>query len=312
MNQDQIEISELEEGKRLDQIIGQQWSQYSRSFLQGLIEDGKISVNGNAVKKSHRLHTGDVIHAIFPETQSLETLPEEVDLDFIYKDSSMLVINKPPDMVVHPGAGTPDGTIVNALLGFDYDRFKAMLDHEQRPGIVHRLDKDTSGVLVVGRNDHATAALSQSFAERNTEKIYLAIIEGELPRGMIKVENHIGRHPVNRKRMAVVEKNGKLAISKFKTIARSGRYSLVKIKIETGRTHQIRVHFQALKCSILGDTIYGRRSAQSLAERQMLHAWKLAVPHPEHGGIMSFLAPPPEDFLETMKKYDFDSSLLDD
>ena len=293
-------------GTRLDRTLADLIPDSSRSFLQDLIKAGKVAIDGKVVTLPRfAVKSGMTISVIMPDIEENDTLAVENDFDFdiIYEDNIMLVINKPAGVAVHPGAGNPDGTIVNALLG-RYPQFAELFSDDEtrlRPGIVHRLDKDTSGCLVIAKTPQAMFKLSQAFAERQTKKKYLALVRGIPAKNSMEISNNIGRHPVNRQKMAVVDRGGKLAVSSYRTI-KSGtigkdRISLVEVAIFTGRTHQIRVHMSHIGHPVLGDTLYGgNRTTVSGAERQMLHAWRIELPHPETGKNMLFTAEIPADF----------------
>ncbi|MGL4854297.1 MAG: RluA family pseudouridine synthase [Lentisphaeria bacterium] len=289
---------------RLDLYLKYCEPDYSRSFFQKLIRDGRVKIN-NSVETVVRtaVYAGNKIELSWPKLQSTELKAQEIGLDILFEDEYMMVINKPPGLVVHPGAGNTSGTLVNALLHHDEQSFSGMVDEELRPGIVHRLDKDTSGVLVIGKNEHMVAKLSDIFKERKTRKLYLALTYGFMAEKCEKLESLIGRCPHNRKKMAIVERNGKEAITRYEVLAYSRNTSLVKVGIETGRTHQIRVHMASIGHPVIGDVLYGGKKASSHLEapRQMLHAWRLQIPHPVTGKKMKFEAPIPEDFRQTME-----------
>ena len=306
-------VMEPGDKQRLDHFLAAQFPDYSRSFLQRLIADGSILVDGKPARKSVMLKAGMELTIDWPEQKPLTLDAEDIDLPILYEDEQMVVINKPCDMTVHPGAGTQSGTVVNALLGYDFEQFQAMVDHERRPGIVHRLDKDTTGVMVVARTDQAKGALGQSFADREVAKQYLALVEGRLARKTVRVANRLGRHRVHRKRMAVVDRGGKKAISTFEHLVAGDGVSLVAATIETGRTHQIRVHLQSLGSGVIGDSVYGRRRAKFSAPRQLLHAWRLNIPHPATGKRVTFCAPVPDDMrtFATDNGIDIDAAVRD-
>ena len=291
---------------RLDVWLAQTLRDASRSYLQKLIKNGKVRCGGHPVTIPRtEVHGGMSVTVELPETPAENTpLPEDnFDYEIVYEDPHMLVINKPPGLVVHPAAGNYTGTVVNALLG----RYPEMLDEFEdsggRPGIVHRLDKDTSGCLVIAKTPQAQFALSGAFADRRVSKCYLALTAGIPAKSSGRIETLIGRHPVNRQKMAVVERNGKEAITLYEVLNR-GRYNnravaLLKVNILTGRTHQIRVHLSHLGNPVLGDAVYGG-SRGTGAGRQMLHAWKLRIPHPVSGKLMEFTAELAEDMQRVL------------
>ena len=303
-------LTKAAENVRLDQFLAEQLPEHSRSYLQKLIKNGKVTLDGNAVTVNKTaLPAKGVVIVELPEIQNSDTVAaEEFAFELLYEDDVMAIINKPAGVVVHPAPGNPDGTVVNALLSRYPELRSAELPDDSRPGIVHRLDKDTSGCLAVARTPEAQAKLCEAFAERETGKIYLALTAGVPQPQKGRIENLIGRHPVNRQKMAIVERNGKIAISEYEVIA-EGRINniktaLVKVRIYTGRTHQIRVHLAALGCPVLGDELYGGARVCNAVPRQMLHAWKLKVPHPVSGEMIKVQSPIPEDiehFYKLMK-----------
>ena len=293
-------------GARLDRCLSRLIPGSSRAYLQKLIKEGLVSSSSGTTLTLPRypVKAGERIEVLMPEAESTEVLAEEFDYPILFEDEQMLVIAKPAGVVVHPAAGNPDGTIVNALLG-RYPGFGERFQNVNgRPGIVHRLDKDTSGCLVVAKTPDALFKLGTAFAEHTTHKTYVALVRG-VPRQLSgTISNLIGRHPVNRQKMAVVERNGKTAISHYR-ILKTGlldgeKISLAEVDIETGRTHQIRVHLSSIGIPVLGDQIYGgSRTKIEGAERQMLHARRITLPHPLSGTPMTFEAPIPGD-METL------------
>ncbi len=287
--------------QRLDQFLAAKLPDLSRSYLQKLIKSGRVTLNGQIIDSNKSALPGNgVVHVDLPEIAA-DTAPaaEEFNFELLYEDEFMAVINKPPGVVVHPAPGNTDGTVVNAILSRYPELRSTELPDGSRPGIVHRLDKDTSGCLAIARTPEAQAKLCQSFAERDTRKTYLAITAGvpKEPRG--RIENLIGRHPVNRQKMAVVERNGKVAISEYEVLhtalLHDKKVSLIKVRIYTGRTHQIRVHLAMLGTPVLGDELYGGARYLPGIQRQMLHAWRLVLPHPVNDNLVKVQAPLPED-----------------
>ena len=300
-----IIIDDNAAGRRIDRFLSEYCKDHSRAQLQKLIANQHILLNNQPCSKGVILKTGDEVQINWPDEKRFELKAENINLDIIFNDDDIIVINKPPNMTVHPGAGTHDGTLVNALLGYDYENFHKMIDDEVRPGIVHRLDKDTSGLIIVAKHQRAKTKLGEAFANREVSKTYLAICHNYLEDYELEVKNYIGRHPVNRKQMAVVTKNGKLAHSHFSIIDESEhQLSLIKARIFTGRTHQIRVHLKSLNCPIVGDQTYGSKKAAVTAERQLLHAWQLELKHPCKDENIYFKAPLPADFKDIMNRYD--------
>jgi len=283
-----------ESGKRLDAWLAAKQPEHSRSRWQSLIQAGNVTVNGTAAKRNHKLLKGDRVEWTIPEPVASEVLPEDIPLDVLYEDAHIVVINKPAGLVVHPAAGNEDGTLVNALLHHCSDL--AGIGGERRPGIVHRLDKDTSGVMVIAKTEAALNALARQFKMRETEKEYLAIVRGVPVPSRGQITTKIRRHPIHRKKMAVDTHNGRHAVSYYNVIETFDSAALLRVRIETGRTHQIRVHMAHLKHPIIGDRLYGRAPKGSIqANRQMLHAEKLSVAHPDTGKQMVFRAPIPKD-----------------
>jgi 23S rRNA pseudouridine1911/1915/1917 synthase len=288
---DLLIVTEEEAGKRLDHILSHRFKGIkSRTYFQYLIESGKVLLNGQPVKKRVQPKLHDEIEIEFILTPEMELTPEAIPLDILYEDEAIIVINKSPGMVVHPAAGNWSHTFVNALL------YHCNLKKDQtlRPGIVHRLDKDTSGVLIAAKTVEAQNLLIQQFSSRQVYKEYLAICVGNPGNG--KIEAPIGRHPVNRKMMSVIE-NGKPAITHIETLSTNGALSVVKAVLETGRTHQIRVHLKYKNTPVLGDSLYGSTSsnAKHKAERQLLHAYILRLKHPLTQKVLEFKAPIPDD-----------------
>ena len=289
-------------GERLDVAISVAL-ELSRSYAKDLVNEGFVQVNGAPVgKPSTKLKGAEVVTVMLPPPRPMMVEPEDIPLDIIYQDSDLAAINKPPNLVAHPTATIRHGTVVNALLGRMALAKERMFDPNEgdyRPGIVHRLDKDTSGVMVIAKNDEAHRHLAGSFKKRLTEKEYVAIAVGELD-DAVQVDAPIGRHPVERQKMTVGGSNPKSANTFFRVIARVNGYCLVKAKPHTGRTHQIRVHLAHLNASILGDSVYGRTS--DVIDRQALHAHRLTLPHPQDNQAITFIAQVPIDMVDAWLK----------
>lgn len=284
-------------GQRLDKHLTGRLPDLSRSRLQDLIRDGHVTLNTRPAKASVSLKAGDAVSVIIPEPTSVEVVAQDIPLEILFEDKDILVLNKPPGLVVHPAAGNPDGTLVNALLHHCDDL--SGIGGEMRPGIVHRLDKDTSGCMVVAKNDMSHRRLSEAFAERRLSKIYLAAINGTPKETQGRIQNMLGRHPVDRKRMSILyDGSGKEAVTEWEQLSVHQGCALIRCKLLTGRTHQIRVHMkEALTCPILGDPIYGHVSRQKIpSTRLMLHAWKLSFQHPIHDQPMNFEAQVPAEY----------------
>jgi len=283
-------------GDRLDRFLTAQLPHLSRSRLQTLIKDGHVSLNGKPAKPGDKVRTGALVALTEPPAEPTLLEPEDIPLNILFEDSDLLVLNKPPGMVVHPAAGHSRHTLVHALLA--HCETLSGIGGEQRPGIVHRLDKDTSGCLVVAKNDLAHAHLSRQFAGRSVTKIYLALVQGYFAgtRSGI-IDNLIGRHPVDRKKMAVIDRGGRASRTTWRVLQElPGVGTLLECTLHTGRTHQIRVHVKHLGHPLLGDALYAPRLAGHFP-RQMLHAWKLGFTHPRTGVPMHFSSPLPEDFI---------------
>jgi 23S rRNA pseudouridine1911/1915/1917 synthase len=293
---------------RLDTFLREKFPAASRGAWQRLIEQGHVRVNGKTVKLTHSPRAGEQIEIHWPEARSAEAQPEEIPLDILFEDQSLLVLNKPAGLVVHPAAGHEEHTLVNALLHHCQGSLSG-IGGIARPGIVHRLDKETSGCLVVAKNDETHLALSAQFAKRQVEKIYNAIVCGELARESGEIRAAIARHPSHRKRMAARDDDsGRTAHTSYRVLDRLNAATLVEAQIHTGRTHQVRVHFQFLGHPLVGDETYGARQNARLKEltnyaapRVMLHARELSFIHPRPEKEMSFEAPLPKDFREALK-----------
>ncbi|MEM6912307.1 MAG: RluA family pseudouridine synthase [Verrucomicrobiota bacterium] len=286
-----------ESRERLDKLLATRLPQLSRSLSQSLIKKGAITLNGATVKPRSSVAAGDLIRVELPEPESEQILPEKLPLDLLHEDPQILVVNKAPGMVVHPGVGHRRGTLVNALLHHCGPDLASTGDPD-RPGIVHRLDKDTSGCLVVAKTAHAQRELAAQFAARTTRKLYLAVVERGPKEDAGTVHTHLARHPVHRMKRANVESDrGKEALTDYRVLTRHPDSSLLLCRIHTGRTHQIRVHCLTLGCPILGDELYANLKRQTPpADRLMLHAWQLQLRHPTTGEILHFLAPSPGSF----------------
>jgi len=283
---------------RLDQFLARELTQFSRSRLQQLIREKFVTVNESPARPRDPVRAGDRIVVNEPPPEKIETRPEAIPLDVLYEDEYLIVINKPAGLVVHPGAGQREHTLVNALL-HHFPKLSG-IGGKERPGIVHRLDKETSGCLVVAKTDAAHRALSAQFEARAVEKIYLALVAGKLRRRTGTIEEKIGRHPVDRQRMSVTSTRGRAAKTEYRVISASDEMSLLECKLHSGRTHQIRVHLHHLGHPVLGDKVYGAKFAKTLP-RQMLHAWKLGFQHPSTDEWRNFEAPLPPDFKIEIK-----------
>ena len=293
-----VQANENDKGKRIDSFLNEVIEDATRSYIQKIIDGGYVEITGKKTTKSgNKLKGTETIVVNLPEDETLDLIPEDIPLEIIYEDSDIVVINKAPNMVVHPAHGNYNGTLVNALLYHIKDL--STINGVIRPGIVHRLDKDTSGVIVVAKHDEAHTTLSDMFKEKTLEKTYVCIAKGIFKDKSRRIETLIGRDPRDRKKMAVVTENGKIAISNYEVLDESKNYSLVKVRIETGRTHQIRVHMKSLNHPILGDATYG--NSTDGIDRQMLHAYRLKFTHPISKKEMVVTAPIPEGFKRALK-----------
>lgn len=305
MSQDSAESSGVIEvmvpkeaaGARLDRFLASQLPQFSRSRLQQLIRAGAITVNGKAMRPRDSARKGDTIQILEPAPEKTDICPQAIPLDVLFEDDDLIVLNKPPGLVMHPGAGHREQTLVNALL--HHCRSLSGIGGEERPGIVHRLDKETSGCVVVAKNDETHRGLSAQFSDRTVQKSYLALVTGKLRKASGSIEEKIGRHPVHRQRMSVSSRRGREAKTDYRVLASGGDVSLLQCELHSGRTHQIRVHLHHIGHPVLGDKVYGAKTAGKYP-RQMLHAWKLAFQHPRSGEWKKFEASLPDDFRETM------------
>ena len=288
--------------ERLDIFLRAKFPAVSRGTIQRLLAEGRIRVNGLPVKPTHHPRAGETISIHWPEARADRAQPEDIPLDILHEDEDLLVLNKPPGLVVHPAAGHQEHTLVNALLHHCAGQLSG-IGGVARPGIVHRLDKETSGCLVVAKNDAAHLKLSEQFASRAVTKIYQAIVCGQLPRAAGEINASIARHPTQRKRMAVTRSGGRQARTSYRVLEQWKNAARVEVRLHTGRTHQIRVHLEHLGCPVVGDLVYGKRQNVRLkdatgyvAPRQLLHAAKLALVHPRTQRRMTFEAALPADF----------------
>ena len=300
-------ITPHQKGKRLDLFVADldEFLSLTRSRIQKLIRAGNILVNDQEKKSGYQLQCDDTVIITIPPPKAVSLIPESISLDILYEDDDLIAVSKPPGLVVHPANGHDSGTLVNALLYHCCNL--SGISGELRPGIVHRLDKDTSGVMVAAKNDLSHHRLAQQFQSRSVEKIYHAILAG-VPRVTSgKIESAIGRHPVKRKKMAVLENGGKHAVTLWEVKEVFGSYSFVKLRLETGRTHQIRVHMASMGCPVAGDQLYGKKNSGLLKiDRQCLHSSTLSLDHPRTGERMLFssnLWPDMQVILDTLRKH---------
>ena len=288
-------------GQRIDRFLSGEDTGLSRSALQALVADGHVLCNGKAPVKSLKLKAGDIILLEIPDARPIEAVPQEIPLDIVFEDAHLLVVNKPKGMVVHPAPGNPDGTLVNALLWHCKGSLSG-IGGEIRPGIVHRIDKDTSGLIIAAKNDFAHAALAAQLKDHSLARTYVCIVCGNIKDDSGTIDAPIGRHPADRKKMAVTEKNSRNAVTHWEVIARYRGYTHLRCRLETGRTHQIRVHMASIGHPLLGDTVYGSSKNPYHLEGQALHAMILGFVHPRTCEYMEFTAPLPEYFVKLLSK----------
>ena len=302
MSQISLQADETYMDERLDKFLSAMLPDQSRSYLQKIIKDGNVLVNGEPKKSSYRLEDGDEVTADLPELKSPDIEPENIPLDILYEDDSILMVNKPKGMVVHPSAGHYTGTLVNAVLWHCQGQLSG-INGVSRPGIVHRIDKDTTGVLVVCKNDAAHNAVAAQLKEHSITRKYRAIVHGVIKEDEGTVDAPIGRHPTERKKMASGVKNGKRAVTHYRVLERFQGNTYVECQLETGRTHQIRVHMASIHHPLLGDTVYGPAKDSHHLEGQTLHAMVLGLIHPVTGEYLEVEAPLPEYFENLLKKF---------
>ncbi|BDB01386.1 RluA family pseudouridine synthase [Clostridium botulinum] len=293
-----LQVEKEFDNVRLDLYLSKIFEDKSRSYLQGIIDQGNVLVNNKKKKRNYKLKVGDNIEVNIPEPKLLEIEPEDIKLDIIYEDKDVIVVNKPQEMVVHPAPGVYSGTLVNALLNHCKDL--SGINGVARPGIVHRIDKDTSGILVVAKNDISHNNLAAQFKEHSISRVYMALVEGIIKDEQGTIEAPIGRHPVDRIKMAVV-KDGRHAVTHYKVIERFKNHTLVECRLETGRTHQIRVHMSHIMHPLVGDPVYGYKKQRFNLKGQMLHAKLLGFIHPTTRQYVEFESELPEYFKKIIK-----------
>ena len=290
--------------KRVDVFLNEEMEDVSRSALQKNIEKGNITVNGEKISKNYKLRLGDIVEAELPPPENIDIVPEDIPLDIMYEDDDLIVINKPQNMVVHPAPGHYTGTLVNALMFHCGDNLSG-INGVLRPGIVHRIDKDTSGVLVIAKSDLAHKGLSEQLAEHSMKRVYNAIVYSSFSKESGTVDRNIDRSKNDRKKMAVVMQGGRNAVTHYKVIEKLGKYTWVELQLETGRTHQIRVHMSYIGHPLLGDPVYGPKKCPFNLNGQVLHAKVLGFIHPRTGEYMEFNSELPDYFsslIERLKK----------
>lgn len=293
MNTIELYVDE-DDDERLDAYLAKELDEVSRSYVQKLIKDNLVFVNDKHVKSSYLVKEGDFIKVNLPKPKELEIISEDIPIDIVYEDEDIAIINKPQGMVVHPAPGNYTGTLVNALLF--HIRNLSSINGIIRPGIIHRLDKDTSGLLIIAKNDKAHRILSENLKERKIKRVYISLVNGILSDDEGCINAPIGRHEVDRKKMTVTQKNSKEAITHYKVLDRYDKYTLIEVNLETGRTHQIRVHMAYINHPVIGDPVYSKCKNEFGLDKQMLHAYKIGFSHPSTGEYMEFKTDLPEYF----------------
>lgn len=286
--------------KRLDKFLSDLYDGKSRSYFQKLIKDGQILVNSKPQKSNYRLESGDIVQVTIPKVQEIEILPEDIPLDILYEDDDLLVVNKPKGMVVHPSAGHNTGTLVNAVM-YHCKGSLSGINGVIRPGIVHRIDMDTTGALIVCKNDNAHIKIAEQIKVHSITRKYQGIVKGVVKQDFGTIEGSIGRHPLERKKMAINVNNGKPAITHYRVLKRYPGYTYMEFELETGRTHQIRVHLSSIGHPLLGDAIYGNGKSPWKLQGQTLHACIIGFNHPVTGEYIEVEAPLPEYFKRLLK-----------
>lgn len=294
-------VADIAEAIRIDKYLSERMTDFSRSYLKKLLDEDCVQLNEKPVRANHKVRAGDKIYVLCPVLKEAEILPENIPLDIVYEDGDMLVVNKPQGMVVHPAAGNYTGTLVNALLYYCKDSLSG-INGEKRPGILHRIDKDTSGLLLVAKNDIAHRGLAEQIKEHSLTRAYQALVHGNIRTDSGTIDEPIGRHPVDRKKMTVTYQHAKEAVTHFRVLERFGKYTLVECRLETGRTHQIRVHMSKHGHPIVGDKTYGVKKEEFRLDGQLLHAYKVGFLHPVTGVYMEFQSPLPPYFEKICKK----------
>lgn len=297
----EIDVLESQAGTRIDKFLADELPELSRSYIQKLIKEEQITVNGKIVKANYKLSPEDLVVVLQPELKEPDILAEDIPLNILYEDSDILIVNKPKGMVVHPSAGHYSGTLVNALMHYCKDDLSG-INGVMRPGIVHRIDMDTTGSLLVCKNDFAHQNIAEQLKVHDIKRVYHAIVHGVLKEDEGTIDAPIGRHPVERKKMSINHKNGKEAVTHYKVIKRFKNYTYIQCQLETGRTHQIRVHMASIKHPLLGDAVYGPAKCPFKLQGQTLHAKTIGIIHPRTEEYIEVDAPLPEYFSSLLKK----------
>ena len=293
---------ENQEGERIDRYLSEEMEDRSRSYIQKLIKDQYVIVNQKPVKANYRLSLGDMVEITLPEAKEPDIIPENIPLDILYEDQDIIIVNKPKQMVVHPAPGHYSGTLVNALM-YHCGQELSGINGTMRPGIVHRIDMDTTGSLIVCKNDMAHQSLSEQLKVHSIKRVYVAIVPGNIKEDNGTVNAPIGRHPTERKKMSIHTKNGRNAITHYKVLERFGEYTYIQCELETGRTHQIRVHMASIGHPLVGDQVYGPRKCPfPKLQGQTLHAKTLGIIHPRTGEYLEINAPLPDYFIELLDR----------
>ena len=301
MKKEQFQVTADSNGERLDKYLSIIYPDFSRSFFQKQIKDQMILINGKLEKSNYKVQTADLVEITFPDATETAIEPEDIPLDILYEDDDILIVNKPKRMVVHPSAGHTSGTLVNAIMYHCKDSLSG-INGEIRPGIVHRIDMDTTGSLIVCKNDISHVAIAEQIKEHSCNRIYVGIVCGNVKEEEGTIDAPIGRHPIDRKKMAINEKNGKPAITHYKVLKRFGKYTYMQFQLETGRTHQIRVHMASIGHPLLGDNLYSKNSPFKNLQGQTLHAKTIGFVHPRTKEYMEFSAPLPKYFEDLLAK----------
>ena len=297
----EFQVTPTQSGERLDKFLSAACPGYSRSFIQKLAKEGRVLVNQKEQKVNYKVNGHDHVQVIVPPVKELEVHPEQIPLDILYEDESLLIVNKPKGMVVHPSAGHESGTLVNAVL-YHCKESLSGINGIMRPGIVHRIDRDTTGALVVCKNDNAHLKIAEQMKVHSVTRRYLGIVKGIVKQDTGTVEGDIGRHPIDRKKMAVNVANGKHAVTHYKVVQRFSKHTYVEFELETGRTHQIRVHMASIGHPLLGDEVYGNGKSLWKLQGQTLHAATIGFIHPVTGNYLEVTAPLPEYFASLLSQ----------
>ncbi|WP_075720068.1 RluA family pseudouridine synthase [Roseburia sp. 499] len=296
----EFEVTMEQEGERLDKYLALIYENQSRSFLQKLIKENLVFVNGKVQKANYRVSAEDTINVTIPKAQEIEILPEDIPLDILYEDDDVLVVNKPKGMVVHPSAGHYTGTLVNAIMYHCRESLSG-INGAIRPGIVHRIDMDTTGALIVCKNDNAHVKIAEQIKEHSVTRRYRGIVNGVVKEDTGRIEGAIGRHPIERKKMAINEKNGKPAVTHYRVLERFSNHTYMEFELETGRTHQIRVHMASIGHPLMGDTLYGSGKNPYHLQGQTLHAIVIGFVHPTTGEYVEVEASLPDYFQKLLR-----------